>query len=263
MAYRAALVTGASSGIGEAFARALPDSTGLVLTGRDTAALDTLAKDLTRPGRQVQVVTADLATDPGRDAVIAAGEAAGIDLLVNNAGLGYFAPVARNTIEQERAMVEVNVMTPVVLTRALLPGMLTRAAKSGTRAGIVVVSSISAFLPVSRLTTYAATKAFDLHYAEALGADLEGQPCDVLALCPGFTKTRFGDRSGMKSWMFHEGADPNDVARAAIDGLGRKRVVVIGSGSILTPLIARLLPRRWANGAVVASMKALKKKAGH
>lgn len=59
---------------------------------------------------------------PGRDAVIAAGEAAGIDLLVNNAGLGYFAPVPRNSIAQERAMVEVNVTTPVVLTRALLPG---------------------------------------------------------------------------------------------------------------------------------------------
>ena len=62
--------------------------------------------------------------------------------------------------------------------------------------------------------------------------------------------------------MFHEGADPSDVARAAIDGLGRKRVVVIGSGSIMTPLMARLLPRRWVNGAVVASMKALKKKSG-
>jgi short-subunit dehydrogenase len=262
MAYRAALVTGASSGIGESFARALPDTTALILTGRDTAALEALAKSLGRPGRDIRVVTADLATDPGRDAVIAAGEAAGIDLLVNNAGLGYFAPVPRNTIEQERAMVEVNVMTPVVLTRALLPGMIARAEKAGTRAGIIVVSSISAFLPVSRLTTYAATKAFDLHYAEALGADLEGQPCDVLALCPGFTKTKFGTRSGMKSWMFHQGADPNDVARAAIDGLGRKRVVVIGSGSIMTPLMARLLPRRWVNAAMVASMKALKKKSG-
>ena len=262
MAFRAALVTGASSGIGEAFARALPDSTGLVLTGRDAAALEALAKDLNRPGRDIRVVVADLATDPGRDAVIAAGEAAGIDLLVNNAGLGYFAPVPRNSIAQERAMVEVNVTTPVVLTRALLPGMLERAARSGTRAGIVVVSSISAFLPVSRLTTYAATKVFDLHYAEALASDLEGQPCDVLALCPGFTKTRFGDRSGMKPWMFHGGADPNDVARAAIDNLGRKRVVVIGSGSVMTPLMARLLPRRWVNAAVVASMKALKKKSG-
>ena len=262
MAYRAALVTGASSGIGEAFARALPDATSLVLTGRDMAALDALAADLARPGRRVEVVTADLATDPGRDRVIEAGEAAGIDLLVNNAGLGYFAPVPRNTIAQERAMVEVNVTTPVVLTRALLPGMLARAAEAGTRAGIVVVSSISAFLPVSRLTTYAATKAFDLHYAEALAFDLEGQPCDVLALCPGFTKTKFGDRSGMKSWMFHDGADPADVARAALDGLGRKRVVAIGSGSIMTPLMARLLPRRWLSAAVVASMKALKKRAG-
>ncbi len=263
MAHRAALVTGASSGIGEAFARALPDATALVLTGRDKAALDAVAKDLARPGRDIRVVVADLATDAGRDTVIAAGEAAGIDLLINNAGLGYFAPVLRNAIEQERAMVEVNVMAPVVLTRALLPGMLARAEASTTRAGIIVVSSISAFLPVSRLTTYAATKVFDLHYAEALASDLEGQPCDVLALCPGFTKTKFGARSGMKSWMFHAGATPEDVAKAGLDGLGRKRVVVIGSGSIMTPLMARLLPRRWVNWGVVASMKALKKKSGH
>lgn len=262
MAYGTALITGASSGIGAAFARVLPPETGLVLTGRDTAALEALAQELARPGRRITIVTADLATDPGRERVIAAGEDEKIDLLVNNAGLGYFAPVPRNTLEQERAMAEVNVVAPVVLTRALLPGMVARAGQANARAGIIVVSSISAFLPVSRLTTYAATKAFDLHYAEALASDLEGQPCDVLALCPGFTKTKFGERSGMKPWMFHAGATPEAVARAAIDGLGRRRVVTIGSGAITMPLIARLLPRRWMSAAVAASMKALKKRSG-
>jgi short-subunit dehydrogenase len=262
MAHRAALITGASSGIGAAFARALPEATGLVLTGRDTDSLQALATELARPGRAIATVAADLATDAGRDRVIQAGERAGVDLLVNNAGLGFFGPVPRNKPEDERAMVEVNVVTPVVLTRALLPGMLQRAQATNTRAGVIVVSSISAFLPVSRLATYAASKAFDLHYAEALAADLEGQNCDVLALCPGFTKTRFGERSGMKPWMFHAAATPEEVARAALGALGRKRTLAIGSGAILAPLGARILPRRWMSSGVVAAMKRLKQRSG-
>ncbi|MCC7048121.1 MAG: SDR family NAD(P)-dependent oxidoreductase [Alphaproteobacteria bacterium] len=262
MDYRSALITGASSGIGAAFARVLPPGTNLVLTGRDTAALDALARELARPGRSIATVAADLAADAGRDAVIRAGEAAAIDLLVNNAGLGYFGLVPRNRPEDERAMVEVNVMTPVVLTRALLPGMLGRAKAANRRAGVIVVSSISAFLPVSRLATYAASKAFDLHYAEALAADLEAEPCDVVALCPGFTRTKFGERSGMKPWMFHGAASPERVAQAGLDALGRRRTVVIGSGAIMAPLGARLLPRRWMSSGVVAAMKRLKQKSG-
>jgi hypothetical protein len=263
MPYRAALITGASSGIGAAFARALPDATDLVLTGRDASALAALKQELARPGRTVETVQADLATDAGRQAVIAAGEAARIDLLVNNAGLGFFGPVARNPAENERTTVEVNVVAPVVLTRALLPGMLERAEAGKARAGVIVVASISAFLPIPRLATYAASKAFDLHYAEALAAELEGRPCDVVALCPGFTRTRFGERSGMKPWMFHAAASPERVAGAALDALARrKRTVVIGSGAIAARLGARFLPRRWMSWGVTAAMKRLKEKAG-
>lgn len=260
--YRAALITGASSGIGAAMARALPAATGLVLTGRDARALDALARELARPGRAIATVAADLSTDAGRDAVIRAGEAAGIDLLVNNAGLGFFGPVPRLRAEDERATVEVNVVTPVVLTGALLPGMLRRAEETDSRAGVIVVASISAFLPISRLATYAATKAFDLHYAEALAGDLEGRPCDVVALCPGFTATKFGERSGMKPWMFHAAATPDEVARAGLDALGRRRTVAVGSGAIAAQLGARLLPRRWMQWGVTLAMKRLKEKAG-
>jgi hypothetical protein len=263
MAYRAALITGASSGIGAALARALPAATDLVLAGRDRAALDALAQELARPGRAVTSVAADLSTDAGRQAVIAAGEAARIDLLANNAGLGFFGPVVRNRAEDERLTVEVNVVAPVVLTRALLPGMLERAEAGGGRAGVIVVCSISAFLPIPRLATYAASKAFDLHYAEALAAELEGRPCDVVALCPGFTRTKFGERSGMKPWMFHAAAAPERVAQAALDALARrKRTVVIGPGAIAAQLGVRLLPRRWMSWGVTAVMKRLKTKAG-
>ncbi len=260
--YRAALITGASSGIGAAFARALPAETDLVLVGRDLQALTELAQELANLRRQIVTVQADLAEDAGRRATIEAGERQHIDLLVNNAGLGHFGTAFGNPPEHERAMVEVNVVTPVVLTRALLPGMMARAHAATARAGVVVVSSISAFLPVPRLATYAASKAFNLHYAEALAADLEGQPVDVLALCPGFTKTKFGDRSGMKPWMFHRAATPERVAKAALKGLGRKRIVLVGSGSLMAPVGARLLPRRFLSKGVVAAMKRLKRRSG-
>lgn len=207
-------------------------------------------------------MAADLATDRGRDIVVAAGERAAVDLLINNAGLGFFGPVHRNAASDERVMVEVNVTAPVVLTHALLPGMIRRAGDGGRRAGVILVSSISAFLPVGRLATYAATKAFKLHYAQSLAADLAGMPVDVLALCPGFTQTKFGDRSGMKPWMFHRAATPETVAAAALSGLGRRPLVTVGSGAMLAPLAQRLLPRRFMAAGVIAAMKMLKKQSG-
>ena len=260
--FRAALITGASSGIGAAFARALPNETDLVLTGRDIQALQELAASLSRIERKVTTVQADIATDAGRRAVIEAAERAEIDLLINNAGLGSFGPAYRNAPEDERAMVEVNVVTPVVLTRALLPGMIARAERGISRAGVIMVSSISAFLPVPRLATYAATKSFNLHYAEALGADVAGHPVDVVALCPGFTATKFGARSGMKPWMFQGATSPDKVARKALRGLRRhRRLVLVGAGSRLAPLAARLVPRRFLSNVVVAAMKWRKRRA--
>ncbi|MGQ0674530.1 MAG: SDR family NAD(P)-dependent oxidoreductase, partial [Rhodospirillales bacterium] len=131
--YRAALITGASSGIGAAFARELPPETDLVLVGRDDRALDELASELANIRRKVVTVQADLATDLGRQAAAEAAERLRIDLLINNAGLGHFGPAFGNPPEHERQMVEVNVLTPVVLIRTLLPGMLERAHASETR----------------------------------------------------------------------------------------------------------------------------------
>jgi uncharacterized protein len=195
--HRAALVTGASSGIGEAFARALPTETALLLNGRDAAALERLAGELAAPGRRVETVAADLATDAGLGAVSARAEAFGIDLLIANAGVGPFGDFLQASEASLRATVAVNVMAPVVLARRLLPGMLARAkAERRRRAGLIVVSSNTAFLPVPRLATYAASKAFDLSLAEALAAELAAEPVDVLALCPTATRTRFAARSG-------------------------------------------------------------------
>ena len=117
MVYRNALITGATSGIGRAFAEALPEATDLVLTGRNEARLKTLGDFLSRDGRQVETVVADLATETGRERVIASAQTAEIELLINNAGLGQFGAVVDNPPEAEREMTEVNVVAPVVLTR--------------------------------------------------------------------------------------------------------------------------------------------------
>ncbi|MBV8165351.1 MAG: SDR family NAD(P)-dependent oxidoreductase, partial [Alphaproteobacteria bacterium] len=159
--FRAALITGASSGIGAALAGLLPPPTKLLLSGRDAAALARVRDALPEPGR-VEIVVADLSRAEDRQRVIAAGDAAGVDLLVNNAGLGAFGRVVENDPAREAEMAEVNVVAPVVLTRALLPGMLDRARSRGTRAGVIIVSSVVGFGPMPRLATYAATKAFDL-----------------------------------------------------------------------------------------------------
>lgn len=237
----AALVTGATSGIGEAFARALPRSTSLLLTGQDKAALDRLAADLGTGSRTVETLAANLATDAGLDAVCAAAQAFGIDLLVCNAGLGPFGDFLSADEAMLRDTVLVNAVAPLVLMRRLLPGMIDRAEAGHGRAGLIVVSSNMAFLPVPRLAAYAATKAFDLSLAEALGAELVSRPLDVLALCPTLTRSRFAERSGFGRQP-PGGQSPKHVARSALQALGRQRTLVLGplTGSVLTvPALVR------------------------
>ncbi len=223
--YRMALVTGATSGIGTAFAEALPPETGLLLTGRDRAALDALAATLAAEGRTVETHVADLAVETDRVELLAWAEALGVDLLINNAGLGVFGPVIGNALDREMEMVAVNVTAVVHLTRALLPGMTARAHADGGRAGLIIVSSVVAFTPMPMLATYAATKTFELSFGEALADEMKDAPVDVLVLCPGATRTKFFDRAGMpKAPGYSEMPEP--VARKALRALGRKRVLV-------------------------------------
>jgi short-subunit dehydrogenase len=226
MAYACALVTGATSGIGKSLAMQLPAETNLVLTGRAEERLADLKRSMAQDGRRVETVVADLATDEGRERVIAAAEAANIDLLINNAGLGRFGAFAENPPEMEREMVEVNVVAPVVLTRALLPSMLAKSGESGRRAGIIIVSSVAGFQPLAYFGTYAATKSFDLLFAEALAAELKDQNVDVLALCPGATRTDFFNRAGLRGSVMPYLVDPDDVARRTLNALGKRTIVV-------------------------------------
>lgn len=164
--HRRALITGASSGIGSAFARELPEATDLLLTGRDAPRLEALAVELTRPGRRVATKVADLAVEADVADVAAWADAEEIDLLINNAGMGQLGGVLDHSLAAERDTVAVNVVATLMLTRALAPGMIARARSAGGRAGVVILSSTAAFSAVPFFTTYAATKAFGLSFAE-------------------------------------------------------------------------------------------------
>lgn len=258
--YRSALITGASSGIGAAFARALPRATALLLTGRDRDRLNLLAQELGLNGRPVRTVIADLATAEGRRAVIGAAEIARIDLLVNNAGLGRLGRVIDNPEEREAEMVQVNIAAPVELTRGLLPGMLRWAGEAGGRCGIINVASAAAFAPLPTFATYAASKTFLLNYTEALAEEMASEPVDILALCPGATETRFFERAGASFGAQGRPAmssmhDAARVAAEALRHLGHARVHVVGPTNYLASLAMRLLPRRFVAVAAESTLQ--------
>jgi short-subunit dehydrogenase len=178
---RTAVVTGASSGIGTETVRALADrGARVVATARREDRLEALADEI--PG--VIPVAADV-TDPAGRARIAA-QAGQVDVLVNNAGIGYFGMVEQMTAEDVERLFEVNVLAAIALTRDVLPGMLERG-----RGAIVNVSSVGAFVAVPPLTVYSATKFALQGFSEGLRREVAGQGVSVHTVNPGLTRSEF------------------------------------------------------------------------
>jgi short-subunit dehydrogenase len=240
-----ALVTGASSGIGMAFARALrARGERLVLVARRRERLEALASEL-GGNTEALVVPLDLAEPEAASRLREALEAQGVavDLLVNNAGLGHTAPFHEQAPEVLRAMIEVNVRAVVELTRAFLPGMRARG-----RGRIVNVASSAAFQPVPYLTVYAASKAFVLSFSEGLAEELRGTGVTVQALCPGITATEFLDVAGTHPGLLVRRLpllSADAVVRRSLKGLDRGRVRVVAGwpNRALGFLVQRLAPR--------------------
>lgn len=205
-----ALVTGATAGLGAAFVRALAARDyDLVLVARDESRLRNTAADLA--GR-TEVVVADLATDAGC-ALVQARLARGVDLLVNNAGLGNALPFEESELAAEENLLDVNVRAVMRLTHAALPAML--AAGDGA---ILNVASVAGFAPGARGASYSASKAWVITFSESLHLQVADRGVRVLALCPGFTRTEFHARAGMDTsgipdrlWL--------DADRVVADGL--------------------------------------------
>ncbi len=240
--FRFACITGASSGIGEAFARALPATTHLLLHGRDRERLAVLEAALAAPERQVLTLASDLATEEGRAALLRAAEPLPLDLLINNAGIGAYGPWRSIAPEREREMLEVNVLAPALIARALLPAMEARARGEQRRAAMIMVSSTAAFAPLPYFATYAATKAFDYWYAEGLANEFSDAPLNILTLCPGPTRTAFFRRAGAEGLEGPGMTSPEAVARAALAALGKRAIMTVGARNQLYKAMVRLLP---------------------
>jgi len=240
---RRALVTGASAGIGEAFARALAaQGTDLTLVARRRDRLDALAKELSERHRVAATVeVADLA-DEGDLARLAAGLAAEPpDLLVNNAGFGTVGRFAELEPERELEEIRLNVFALVTLSRAVLPGMLARGGGA-----IVNVSSLAGESPGPFSATYSASKAFVTRFSEALHEEARGSGVTIQALLPGFTRTEFQDVAGVDkgiipsfAWMRAE-----QVVRASLAALERGDAICIpGVGNRVLGTLTSLAPR--------------------
>lgn len=189
MANPTALVTGASSGIGEAFAQQSYD---LVLVARRTERLQTLAARLkAEAGVGVEVLSTDLTDREGLRRAEARADAAPLDLLVNNAGFAMYKPLAESDPATLEEMIALNILALTRLARAALPGMLERG--SGA---IINVASGLAFLPQATRATYSGSKAFVLNFSQALSEEVKDRGLRVQVLVPGLTHSEFHLRAG-------------------------------------------------------------------
>jgi short-subunit dehydrogenase len=220
-------VTGATAGIGAAFARALAaEGYDLVLVARDGARLATVADEVSaRHGVTAVPLVADLATPDGCRAVEdrLADPEAPVDLLVNNAGRAQRRTLLKVTADDLDELLALNVRAVLRLTRAVLPGMVERG-----RGDIVNVSSVAGFL-ASAGSTYPASKAWVTNFSESVGLSVRRHGVRVLALCPGYTRTEFHQRAGADAgkiprWLW---LSADDVVRAGLRDLRRGRLVSV------------------------------------
>jgi short-subunit dehydrogenase len=223
-----ALVTGASAGIGLAFAERLAQrGSDLVLVARDEARLGALAADLSREhGVVAEALAADLLTADGLAAVEArlGDPARPVDVLVNNAGFGTFGRFADLDVDREVQEVELNVVALLRLTHAALRAMEPRGA------GVIVnLASLAAYQPAPNSATYAATKAFVHSFTHAVHEEARASGVHVMLLCPGYTHTEFHDRAGLGETALPEFVwqSAHAVVDAALRDLDRGRSVSI------------------------------------
>ena len=234
------LITGASAGLGVEFARQLSGrGQRLVLVARRKDRLDTLAKEL----GNARAVAIDLSKSGAAAKLLADLKAAGeeVDTLINNAGFGLVGRFAELDARRERQMIDLNVGTLTDLCRAVAPSMIKR--KGGA---ILNVASTAAFQPGPNMAVYFATKAYVLSFTEALHEELKPHGVRVSALCPGPTRTEFGEVAGFGgNGLFDRVAmESAEVVAAGLNGLDRNRAVVVtGFANKIGALSTRFAPR--------------------
>lgn len=240
------MVTGASAGIGLELAKCFArDHHRLILVARREDKLKTLADQWRRDyGTETHLYPQDLSRPQAAQSLFEATVKAGlvVDILVNNAGFGLYGHFAELTIERQLEMMRLNMLALTHLTKLYLDGMLKR--KQGK---ILNVASTAAFQPGPLMAVYYATKAYVLHFSEAIANELKGRGITVTCLCPGPTRSEFQKTANLNNvWLFRLVGmmEPEAVAHAGYQGLMKgKRIVIPGLVNRLFAFSTRLVPR--------------------
>lgn len=239
------LVTGATAGIGAAFARRLAaEGSDLVLVARDAERLAATAGELSqRHAVEVEVLPADLVDPEGCATVEArlADESRPVHMVVNNAGIGGSRGFLEGSVDDAQRLLDLNVRAVMRLTHAALGAMVPRG--SGD---VLNISSVAGFVPSGRSTSYSASKAWVTAFTEALSMRLRGTGVRISALCPGLTRTEFHDRAGRPltgppQWMW---LDADEVVAVGLRDHRRGRVVCVPGPQYKAAILgSRLIPR--------------------
>ena len=232
-----ALITGASSGIGEEFARQLAAlKFNLVLIARRKQRLEILSNELINKHHvEVKIIAVDISADNFLSQIELVTNSLDIGLLINNAGFALTGNFSDNTIEKELSLLNVNCRAPLILLHYFGNEMIRRG-----KGGIINVASAAAFLPMPFWANYSASKAYLLHLSEGLWFELKEKNVDVLALCPGATKTEFSKVAGTKN----AGMEASEVVKIALQKLGKKPTVIAGSGNRVMTFILKFFSRK-------------------
>ena len=244
------LITGAASGIGAELSRLFArDRARLVLVDRDAEGLEKISGEL-KAKFQCETVSLqfDLSHDGAPEAIFEETQKRGIEIgvLVNNAGFGTYGNFWKTDIARDKALVTVNIMAPMLLSKLFLPGMVAR-----RRGKVLNVGSVSGFLASPYAPTYFSSKAFLLAFSQGVAASLKGTGVSVTVVCPGPTYTAFNWHST------EDGSEPlprkryqmdvKDVAAGAYRGMQRRqRVVIPGAPNKALAALAKVLPRQFA-----------------
>jgi short-subunit dehydrogenase len=252
-----ALITGASSGIGEAIARRLAGrSYDCVLAARRTDRLESLARELEQAhGVSAKVITSDLGERGGSRLLIDSVAALGVsvDVLVNNAGFGVYGKLIDQPESRVMQMIELNMVSLTALTHHYVKEMVAR--KGGR---VLQVSSVGAYQPTPLYAIYSATKSYVLSFSEALNHELYGTGVSVTTMSPGLTSTEFHDVAAHKKpkWMRFATMTADDVAEIGIRSMLRGRsVVTTGIMNKLMAVLVKLMPRSWATSMAELTMR--------
>lgn len=235
-----ALVTGASSGIGRAFATALAaDGMNAVIVSNQEEELQATADDLRqRYGVEVIACCTDLSQPGFIDTIRQAVDGRGISILINDASVGLVGDFLAHDIEKYQSLINVNITAYLTLTHEFLPQMLQM-----PRGALIFVSSLNALSPIGRSAAYTASKAFELYFGGALWQELRGKNVDVLVVLPGPTKTGFQQKAGTKvaSWAIA----PEELVAQALPALGKSMLFIPDlRNNLIVGLLSRLSMER-------------------